>query len=409
MSRANPSQPPNNSGQPDQPHQGGSRTQRIRRKSKQRLGRFGTIVAFTFLVIVVVGLVAAGLMGAQLRTADPSLDTQDAVLLSAYLLVNQAQLRATVNPTNAPRRFEITEGEGASDIAFALLAEGYIDNADLFRRYARFNGLDRQFEAGIYEISASMTIPELARALIESEPVEISVRIPEGWRREQVAAWIDTQQEIPFTGAEFLAATDSIDDLPEGSPLVGVIPVGQTLEGFLYPDTYRLDVDAEASDLVDRMLAGFQTRVSEQVRADATLTDYTLHQLVTLASIVEREAAVPEERPDIARVYLNRLDVGQMLQADPTVQYGQGYVAARDEWWNTALTQADYTVVQSPYNTYLIPGLPPGPIVSPTAGSIEAVVYAPPSPFFYFRAACDGSGLHNFAVTFEEHLANACP
>lgn len=406
MSRANRSHNSNNLS--DSSH-GGSKQRPPRRLPRKRRRAPSVVLIVLIIVAGLLGLAAAGLLSAQLRTADPSLDTQDAVALSAYLLVNQPALNSPANPTASPGRFEVRDGQGAAEIAAGLLEEGYISDTDLFRRYSRFYGLDRQFEAGVYEISASMTIPVLARTLVEADPVEISVRIPEAWRREQVASWIDTQPEIPFTGADFLAATDSVDDLPADSSLIAVIPPGQTLEGFLYPDTYRIDVNSSASDLVLRMLQGFEARVSAQVRADVVSSGYSLYEVVVLASIVEREAAVVDERPQIASVYLNRLDIGQLLQADPTVQYAQGYLPARDEWWNTALTQADYTAVVSPYNTYLNPGIPPGPIVSPTANSIEAVVYPESGPYFYFRAACDGSGLHNFAITFEEHLANACP
>lgn len=409
MSRANRSPQSDRPPQQETPsNQGGSRKRR-RRPSKRRRSALGLIFVVTAILTGVLAVFAVLFVVPTVRVSDPSLEPVEAVGLSVYLLANQSQLSQPVDSNAAPARFEIVAGQGAVDIAQGLLAQGYITDADLFRRYARFYGFDRRFEAGVYEISASMNIPELVVALVEADPVEVSIRIPEAWRREQVAAWIDTQPQIPFSGSDYLQATDSVDDLPEGSSLVSVIPQGQTLEGFLYPDTYRLDVDAAAEDLVERMVLGFENRVTEQTRVDGAATGYSLYQIVTLASIVEREAAIAAERPQIASVYLNRLAIDMMLQADPTVQYAQGYIAARDEWWNTALTQADYSVVVSPYNTYLNNGLPPGPIANPVANSIEAVVYPEETPYFFFRAACDGSGLHNFAVTFEEHLANACP
>jgi UPF0755 protein len=129
---------------------------------------------------------------------------------------------------------------------------------------------------------------------------------------------------------------------------------------------------------------------------------------VTVASIVEREAAVADERPMIASVYLNRLAIGMKLEADPTVQYAMGYQYDTGEWWNLNLTQDDYYAVDSPYNLYLYEGLPPGPIANPGLSSIQAVITPAESPYFYFRAACDGSGRHVFSETFEEHVGNAC-
>jgi UPF0755 protein len=145
------------------------------------------------------------------------------------------------------------------------------------------------------------------------------------------------------------------------------------------------------------------------MRADAQAKGMTIYQVITLASIVEREAVVSEERPLIASVYLNRVAAGMKLEADPTVQYAMGYQAATNQWWNLNLTQDDYAAVDSPYNTYLYAGLPPGPIANPGLASILAVIYPANSPYLFFRAKCDGSGQHNFAVTYEQHLSNACP
>jgi UPF0755 protein len=128
--------------------------------------------------------------------------------------------------------------------------------------------------------------------------------------------------------------------------------------------------------------------------------------VLTVASIVEREAVVAEERPAIAGVYLNRLVAGIKLEADPTVQYAMGYQAAADQWWKTPVFLEEYSSVDSPYNTYLYPGLPPGPIASPGLRSIQAVLQPAQHDYLYFVALPDGSGRHVFATTFEEHSAN---
>jgi UPF0755 protein len=133
----------------------------------------------------------------------------------------------------------------------------------------------------------------------------------------------------------------------------------------------------------------------------------TLHQAVTLASIVEREAVVDDEMPLIASVFINRLTFGMQLEADPTVQYALGYDQAGGSWWRTPLSAADLSVA-SDYNTYANFGLPPGPIAAPSLEALRAVAFPASSSFYFFQAGCDGSGRHVFAETYEEHLANNC-
>ena len=173
----------------------------------------------------------------------------------------------------------------------------------------------------------------------------------------------------------------------------------------MFPDTYQLPPAITAPGLRDILLQTFRVRVGEPLREAAQAQDFTLYQVVTLASIVEREAVWRDEHALIASVYRNRYDINMALEADPTVQYGlQG---ARGSWW-PQITRADYREVQSPYNTYLHAGLPPGPIASPGLSAIRGVIYPEPSDYFYFRAACDGSHFHNFARTFEVHVQNGC-
>jgi UPF0755 protein len=133
-----------------------------------------------------------------------------------------------------------------------------------------------------------------------------------------------------------------------------------------------------------------------------------LYKGVILASIVSREAIVEDEMPLIASVFYNRLNGGEKLETDPTVQYALGYNEAQGTWWTNPLSAADL-LFDSPYNTYLYPGLPPGPISNPGLAALRAVAFPAQTPYKYFRAACDGSGRHLFAETFEEHLGNACP
>jgi UPF0755 protein len=401
----------------------GRRSTRFQSSSRRRKRTSDSLLIKTGLLgTVVVLLVVAGLLlvrnlsrrgepipiGVDFRV-DSSLNPVEAAVLSAYLASNQEALITPISLEEEEVIFEIVAGATGSDVADALVVAGLIADPALFRNYLHYYGLDRQLEAGTHRLSPTMTIPDIAVALTSADPPDITVRIPEGWRREQIADWIDMNPEIPFSGAEFLAMTGSGATFPDGLILAGDLPSGKTLEGFLFPDTYRLSLDASAQNLVDRMLETLDSQITSDMRTDASARGLSIYEVITLASIVEREAAVEEERPRIAGVYLNRLFGGMKLDADPTVQYAQGFHASSGEWWNRNLTQADYQDVISPYNTYLNEGLPPGPIANPSIASIRAVIYAEDIPYVFFRAACDGSGLHNFAENYEQHLANACP
>jgi UPF0755 protein len=401
-----------------------SRGSRSKRSDKKR-GRpgAGALLARTALLIAVVAVlaVAGGLLirsmggrGGAVVIGSPgapgaALNPVEAAALGAYLAANESALNTAADPAAGETIFTVEAGETAGGVADQLAAEGYIEDETLFRRYLHYRGIDVQIEAGSYRLSASMTPQEIAEALTEALPPEVTARVTEGWRREQIADWVGQQADLPFGEAEFLSASGSAAVLPADMALRAEIPVGATLEGFLFPDTYQLALDATAEDFVVRMAATFEERVTPDLRADAAARGLSLYEVVTLASIVEREAAVAEERPTIASVYLNRLAAGMKLEADPTVQYAMGFQPDTGQWWNLNLTQADYYAVDSPYNTYLYPGIPPGPIASPGLDAIRAVIYPAETAYLYFRATCDDSGRHNFAFTFEEHVANACP
>lgn len=400
----------------------GSRSTRIRKSRKpKRL----SLVQVLFRLIVLLGIIGlvgfAGLLLWQNLTrqgtateiafdlnTNPALSPVEAAGLEMYIRLNQDTLNTPAGSDDSEVIFEINPGENAGLIAENLLSAGLIADTTLFRRYLRYYGLDRQMEAGTYRLKATMTIPQIAVTLTDATLPEIEIRITEGWRREQIADWIDEQPDIPFNGSELLAASGSGAAVPPVS-IAGEIPPDGTLEGFLFPDTYRVAIDASAEDFVAKMLENLDKQFTPEMRTDANARGLTVYQVLTLASIVEREAAVAEERPTIASVYLNRLAVDMKLQADPTVQYAMGFQADSGEWWNLGLTQEDYVTVDSAYNTYVYPGLPPGPIANPGLDSIRAVIYPAETVYLFFRAACDDSGRHLFATTFEEHVANACP
>ncbi|MCA0452823.1 MAG: endolytic transglycosylase MltG [Chloroflexi bacterium] len=325
-------------------------------------------------------------------------------LLQISLSGREADLNRAMSSDSSPVRFRVNSGDNPRTIAQNLINSALINDGQLFIDYVQLNDIDTQLEAGTYFLKRTQTIPEIALALTDSRNSYIPFRIIEGERMEEIGKKIDDARAyFGFSGAEFLAQVRA------GAVIDGAfanrmgIPAGASLEGFLYPDSYELPADVTPSMLRDILLQNFSRKVSDQVVSDAAAQGWSMFEVVTLASIVEREAVQVDEEPLIAGVYRNRLNIDMRLEADPTVQYGIGFQGG--SWW-PQITQADYTNVQSNYNTYLVSGLPPGPIASPSVTAIQAVVYPTASDYLFFRADCRSDGYHSFARTFEEHLAN---
>jgi UPF0755 protein len=330
--------------------------------------------------------------------------------LSAYLSANEDELNSPVSVSDQPVPFVVAPGTPASLIGQELTAAGLIDDAFLFEAYVRINGLAGSLEAGSYLLTPSMTIIEIATALQNSSAAAFSVTLPEGWRLEQMAeAFADAGT---LTDDRYLVQARSGDlgglDLNR-YPFLIQKPTGTSLEGYLFPDTYRLPLTGlSGAEVLAQQLDVFKAKVLPLYDAAVAegRTALTLHEVLTLASIVEREAVVPAERAAIAGVYLNRLAIGMKLDADPTVQYAMGYQPESGQWWKTPVFLEEYSSVVSPYNTYLNQGLPPGPIASPGVASIQAVLQPEQHDYLYFVAIPDGGGKHVFARTYDEHIVN---
>jgi len=329
------------------------------------------------------------------------LSSPDDLLIGVYLDAKAAELDRPVGDDGTPVTFAVEQGETAAEIAARLKQEGLISDAELFRRYVQYHGLDAGIEVGEFTLRQTMTIPEIAHALQRGQRPEQVVTIQEGLRLEQVATVVATQTDI--SEDEFLAlVTTGWRDSGFAFDFLADLPSTATIEGFLFPETYRLPEEGTAVDLLGRMLETFDERVPPEMRAAASSRGLSAYELVTLASIVEREAVLAHERPLIAGVYINRLEAGWFLGACPTVQYTLG---TPDYWWPQFTLEA--TEVDSPYNTYRNLGLPPGPICSPGLASIQAAAYPADTDYYFFLADCvKDDGSHLFAVTEEEHLSN---
>lgn len=340
---------------------------------------------------------------ADLGAPAPWLRPHEQAYLTTYLVLRRQDLHREIRSDLDLFEFTVEQGATASEVARQLLELGILDDPGLLVNYLRYRGLDRGIEAGTYQLSGDLTLIELGRALQSAEAEESLFTVPEGWRREQIARALE-ERGMAISAEDFLQASSA---RPSSYSFSADLPEAGGLEGFLFPDSYRLDSGTQAFDLVLEMLDNFETRVTPSLRMGFEQRGLSLYQAVTLASIVEREAVVPDERPLIASVFLNRLALDMRLDADPTVQYALGQ-QPDGSWWKLGLTTSDLEL-DSPYNTYRYGGLPPTPISNPGLASLQAVAEPAESVFLYFRAECDGSGKHQFAVTFEEHVGNACP
>jgi UPF0755 protein len=290
-------------------------------------------------------------------------------------------------PAGAPPADVVVEpGSNVRAIGRRLDEKGVIRSALLFELWLRGRGDTGAIQAGTYRLPRDRSLPAIVDMLVGGETVLVEVTVPEGLRLEQVAGIV--ARALGADSAAFAAAaTDSLfaDSLAIPAP---------TLEGYLFPETYRVDPSTTAREMARIMAGQFHTVFNAAWRARAESLGYTVGEIVTLASIVEEEARVPEERETIAGVFWNRLDKGMPLEADPTVQYALG--GHRDRVLYRDLE------VDSPYNTYRNAGLPPGPIASPGRPALEATLYPDSVPYLFFVATGEG-GRHTFSETLAEH------
>lgn len=357
------------------------------------------------LLLMAVIAVIVSIVGILFISGENPADFARAVQARFALNGREADLEPVNAADTSPIRFEVVSGTGSTQIGQSLASAGLVRDTDLFVSYVRAEGIDGQLEAGTYFLSRAQSLPQIASALTDSRSSVVMFRVLEGWRAEEIAAAIDQNPRLTFSGADFLAAVSAGQGAnPSFVSAVGLTP-GDTLEGFLMPGSYELPPTITATGLVGTLTDAFIQQVGAQVINDAVAQGLTMRQAVTLASIVQREAVQPDEMDKIASVYRNRLDIGMKLDADPTVQYALN--DTRGGWW-PQITRADYTGVVSPFNTYLNDGLPPSPIANPGLRAITAAIYPETTGFYYFRADCRDDGYHDFAFTYEEHLANGC-
>jgi len=308
-------------------------------------------------------------------------------------------------PSGEPVRFTIESGVTSAKIGEILEEKGLVSNSMLFGYYLKYKKEGHRFQAGTYEMSPGIELDDIIHKLNNGHTVEkemIRLTIPEGYHVRQIAKLID---EKGLDGAHFLKLIQEVDE-DWGFPLLAQIPndpdLKYRLEGYLFPDTYEWPVEEISEEkIIHRMVSELQTKLNQlPTDWEDRLVDRGLsfHELMTVASLIEREIAVQEEKPIVAGVIYNRLNIGQKLELDASVQY-------LFEEQRETVFYADLKI-DDPYNTYRYNGLPPGPIASPSVESIRAALDPEETNYYFYVTKKDGSREHLFAETFEEHQKN---
>lgn len=284
---------------------------------------------------------------------------------------------APVNSSDkSTQYFVVGQGKGVRELANNLKEQGLINDPIVFFLLIRQRGLDNKIQAGDFKLSPSMNANQIADTLTHGT-VDIWITIPEGKRAEEIA---DTLQEkIPSYQESWR------DEL-------------RTQEGYLFPDTYLIPKDADVATVISILNNNFYTKLNS---IGITKNTPNLKSVVIVASLIEREAITDAEKPVIAGIIQNRLSDGMALQIDATIQYAKG--KRNGKWWSPVLS-SEYQSVKSTYNTYLYPGLPPGPISNPGLESLKAAANPTNTPYYYYLH--DKNGVIHYAKTIDEHNAN---
>lgn len=301
------------------------------------------------------------------------------LFMAAFFLWWSQSVKPLMPSSTETFDFTISQGESTRVVADHLFKNEFIRSPVAFFLLSRFGGWADRLQAGDFRLSPSMDLFTITEALTHGSS-DIQVTIPEGWRREEIALSLAKSLNIPES--EFLK---------------------EAREGYLFPDTYKFPKDAGSTAVTGIFSANFQRRVNDQIISKAAEKGLTLDELINIASLVEREAKLEQDRPLIASVIRNRLEIGMKLDIDATVQYALGYQPQQKSWWKKDLTMEDLSV-DSPYNTYHIAGLPPEPISNPGLAVINAVIEAPDTDYLFYIA--DKTGKSHFATTIEEHRQN---
>lgn len=333
--------------------------------------------------------------------------------------------------------FTIDSGQSAKSIAYNLKQAGYIKNESLFLSYVKLKNLQNKFQAGRHKLDGEISLKDLAQILTKDAlPQERDIRIIEGWTVEKIGEYLEKQRIVlkkefldtilSLRGATLSGAKWSDEAIPrtlqkqsysaEEDGIASAFAEASAdkssfvfdwlrlisrndnwLEGFLFPDTYRIYPDATAQEIIEKMLNNFDQKLSPDMRQEMERQDKTIYEVITMASIIEKEVQTAGDKKIVSDIFWKRIDNGVPLQADSTVNY---VIKGKSPVLTLEQTQLD-----TPYNTYKYQGLPPGPISNPGLDSIKAAIYPEPNDYWYFLSK-QPAGETVFSKTYEEHLRN---
>lgn len=290
--------------------------------------------------------------------------------------------------------FVIEQGQGVNEISRNLYDEGIIKNKFVFETWLWLNKNETKVNAGSYNVEAGTSVRQLSNLfLIGTKETQDSFTILEGWNRKEIAAALDKKG---IDGDDFLKLTQNAGDWKEYYHFLSDAPSQATLEGFIFPNTHYINKNTIATDIIQKTLVDFDKKLTTELRDEIERQGKTVFEVVTLASIVEKEVPVYADKQMIADVFLKRLEDGIGLQSDATVNFVTGK--------NTPQASLEDLKNESPYNTYKWRGLPPGPIANPGIDSIEAVIYPTKNDYYYFLTTHEGEVI--YSRDYDEHLAN---
>ena len=366
-----------------------------------------------FLVIILIGaiLLAIGLFYISYQTRQifgfpaKSLNPISTLKQSVLLYQGREKMFAAAKGNGLfEEKVTIQPDENVQQMCDALEQTNMVVSGDLTCTYLAYSGKDRKIQPGNYTVPAGLNAISVADLVSDVTKRDKQFILYAGWRMEEVAEMVDNLG-LSFNSSDFLKFVTAPTEVYREQMQ---IPQGKSLEGYLFPGSYSMKPDITLEEFIAELLVRFKTTIlTEEFNRDLQASGLSLHQAVTMASIIQRETLAEEEMPTIASVFYNRLAIDMFLQTDPTVQYALGYDSQTGTWWKSMLTYADLEV-NSPYNTYRNPGLPPGPISNPGLAALKAAVAPGETEFLFFRAKCDGSMTHNFSKTYEEHLNLGC-
>ncbi len=322
----------------------------------------------------------------------------------AYVAISSQVYWRSYDSETEPVLINVESGSSLTQVAQILKEAEVIDSVFLFKAYAKWQGLDASIQAGEFVLYPGMSITGALDSLTRAEDKERSLTFLEGWSMREMGFYLENQgieqaeglwETVGFP-AQVASETEFVAGLRDQYDFLKSKPTNVGLEGYLFPDTYRFFTDATVDQIVMKMLANFDIKLTEELRTEIYQQGKTIHEVITMASIIEREVRGEEDRKMVSDIFWKRYEVGMALQADSTVNY----VTGKD----TPAISFEDRDIDDPYNTYQYPGLPPGPISNPSLEAIEAAVYPTDNDYWYFLT--DPEGTVYYASTNDEHATN---